>query len=989
MNHQRLRLATAISLSCISLSAWAAEVTFYITEEGSAAEGVSVNLDGQRKLVSPQGFVSFEMPAGSYLAEFSQYGAYIGEAEFELDTPVDTADLYVEVLGGEAIAELSEPSGASGVVSGRLTSSETGGGVSGARVSVVSLDTGTMTEDDGSFSLELPRGEYTLTIAHPSYTRKELTVNSMPGVPVELNVEVGMSGNGVIEEVVAVGSYVPDAAGSQERDASAVLDSIGGEQMARFGDSNAASAIKRVVGVTITDGKYVVARGLNERHTSIMLNGATLPSPDPTRRVVPLDIFPAGVIDNIDVQKTLTPDVYADSTGSTVRLKTKKFPLEFEGKVSATLGYVEGITFENREYQQSGGMDFLGFGAGGERALPPEAEAFDSDFASFQEAVAAAEYLPYTLTPEDTFILPNGSVSVSFGDALFDDGETALGYIASFKYSNKWAGHTRETNTNNLSSEGRLSVDDDYTEVVTTHDIDLGASLTLGLLTGDSEYTSNTMLLRQTFADTRRKEGQGGDQDREGIIYSMDWQERQLIMQQFTGNHYFENFLNTQADWQFSLSQASLDNPDRRSYAFEREEDDGPYVLFWSSLDRTYNELTDSVIDMGTNWQSELFRKSNYMANALYGVSLFSRSRSSEGTQLGYSAGSTTAGDYPDITDADLIVSDQVSQGLLTLRNNTSPASDYEASWDLMAYYLGLELENLNLFNFNVGMRAESSQINVDTFDLIAGTPVPAELTDDAVYPSLSATVFLGEEVQLRGAWYQTLNRPDFRELANSLYIDPDSGDTIRGDSDLQSSEVDNFDVRVEWYFSETESVSLAYFEKDFVNPIEKVLTTSSGTIFSYQNGDTGAVSGYEFDFRKEFDMASYLLFVSGNLSLIDSQVEIAFRERVMQGQPDMLGNIQFGLDDADSSAKYTLVYNYQGESLYSATQVGSQNPDIYQQPRGELNLSYSAELIPDLTLKVAMKNITDEEFSLTQEGANYRSYKKGRGFDLGLSFVF
>ena len=152
----------------------------------------------------------------------------------------------------------------------------------------------------------------------------------MPGVPVDLNVEVGMSGNGVIEEVVAVGTYVADSATSQERDASAVLDSIGGEQMSRFGDSNAASALKRVAGVTIADGKYVVARGLNERHTSILLNGASLPSPDPSRRVVPLDLFPSSVIDGIDVQKTATPDVYADSTGSTVSLSTKKFPLYFE-----------------------------------------------------------------------------------------------------------------------------------------------------------------------------------------------------------------------------------------------------------------------------------------------------------------------------------------------------------------------------------------------------------------------------------------------------------------------------------------------------------------------------------------------------------------------------------------------------------------------------------------------------------------------------------
>ena len=989
MSFKRLISTAAITSSFCFAPAHAAEVVFYITEDGSAADAVSVSVNGQRQIVNPQGFVTFELPANSYTAELSQYGAWVGEADFTLENADSSEDVFVEILGGEAIAETSSSEDASGVITGQLISNETGGPVSGARVSAAGTDLGVITEDDGAFSLELPRGNYTLTVAHPSYQRTELSVNSMPGVPVDLNVEVGMSGNGVIEEVVAVGTYVADSATSQERDASAVLDSIGGEQMSRFGDSNAASALKRVAGVTITDGKYVVARGLNERHTSIMLNGATLPSPDPTRRVVPLDIFPSGVINNIDVQKTLTPDVYADSTGSTVRLETKKFPLEFEGKASLTLGYIDGITLEDRQFQQTEGGDFLGYGADGDRALPEAAKTFNSDFASLQQGIDAAELLPLTLTPEEININPNTSLGLSVGDSLLDNGKTALGYMASFKYSNKWAGHTRETNTNNVSSEGRLSVDDSYEEVVTTHDVDLGASLTFGLLHGDSEYTSNTMLLRQTYSDTRIKEGQGGDQDREGVIFNMDWQERELMMQQFTGTHFFESYLRTEIDWQISMSEASLMNPDRRSYSFERETDDGPYVLFWSSLDRTYNELTDTVTDFGTNWKSELFRKSNYLARALYGFSVFTRSRTSDGTQLGYTAGNTTADDYPDEFDANKIVSENLEAGNLRLQNNTTPSSDYDADWDLTAYYLGLEFENLNLFNLNVGFRSETSEIAVNTFDLISGTPVPANLEDSSIYPAISGTLFLGSDVQLRAAWYQTLNRPDFRELANSLYIDPDSGDTVRGDSELQSSEVTNYDLRAEWYFSEGESVSLAYFNKDFTNPIEKVLTTSSGTIFSYQNGDTGTISGFELDFRKEMELPGYLMFVSGNLSLIDSQVEIAFRERIMQGQPDKLANFQIGLDDADSTAKYTLVYNYQGESLYSATQVGSQSPDIIQEPRGELNANYSTEIMPDLTLKAALKNLTDEEVSLTQAGANFRSYKKGRAFDLGLSFVF
>ena len=94
----------------------------------------------------------------------------------------------------------------------------------------------------------------------------------------------------------AVGTYVADSATSQERDASAVLDSIGAEQMSQMGDSSAASALKRVAGVSVVGGQFAVVRGLQGRYISSTLNGGLMPSTDPMRRDVPLDLFPAAVL---------------------------------------------------------------------------------------------------------------------------------------------------------------------------------------------------------------------------------------------------------------------------------------------------------------------------------------------------------------------------------------------------------------------------------------------------------------------------------------------------------------------------------------------------------------------------------------------------------------------------------------------------------------------------------------------------------------------
>ena len=164
-----------------------------------------------------------------------------------------------------------------------------------------------------------------------------------------------------------------------------------------------------------------------------MLNGASLPSPDPSRRVVPLDIFPSTLLSGIDVQKNFTPDVFADSTGGTIKLSTKKFPQEFEGKISGSLGYITNLTGKQRELQQSEGTDFLGFGANNDRALP-------------SDTLNPNEYASNFGT-EESAVLPNSTIELSLGDTLIDNDDYSFGYTGSVRYSNEWSRQDRESNT--------------------------------------------------------------------------------------------------------------------------------------------------------------------------------------------------------------------------------------------------------------------------------------------------------------------------------------------------------------------------------------------------------------------------------------------------------------------------------------------------------------------------------------------------------------
>jgi len=956
----------------------AGETVFYVTEDGKPVSDLAITVDGKQKLVRSNGFISFDVDAGNHQVEFSQLGEWAGDIEFKTSAD-QNAEVQVELVAGEALAEVNvfaEDEIATGTLSGYLISDETGAGIVGAVVSLTT-ELSVTTNQQGYFEFDVPRGAYEVMIDHKEYGQKKIrNLRVLANVATEVNVDMSMSGDGVIEEVVAIGTYVADTVTAQERDSSAVLDSIGSEQFARFGDSNAASALKRVAGVTISDGKYVVVRGLNERHTAVMLNGASLPSPDPSRRVVPLDIFPSTILDGIDVQKNFTADVYADSSGGAVKLTTKKFPQEFEGKISASIGYVDGLTLSERDVQQSEGLDFLGFGSDGDRALPSN---------------SSINQLPSNFGTEETTIAPNTSIELSVGDTLADNNDYSVGYTSSVKYSNEWSKQERKSNSYILEG-GKLVSDDEYEEERISNNINLGAGISFGLITGDHEFSSNSMVLRQTLAENNIKKGIGGDQDQQSIGYKLGWYERQFLFQQFTGDHYLPEVLDTEIKWQASFSQASLNAPDERSYTFERdpEEEGELYELTWSQVDRVYSELTDTNTDFSMDLSSLMFANDALEARLKYGVSAFSRKRDVDGSRIGYvSAGNTST--YAGNFDIDYIIDDGSAQGRIEAQDESAEADDYDATWELSSYYLSTDLNMAEYFNVLLGVRAEKSDMIVNTTATgNSSEPIKAVVEDDDVFPSISATFHVHEEVQIRAAYYQTKNRPDFRELASAQYVDPDSGDIFSGNPRLVSAEIDNMDLRVEWYFSDSESISLAYFIKDFTNPIEKTLSTG-GDVFTFRNGTEGEISGIEFDFRKDIEFDNYSTFVAGNLALIDSQVELevdtVVKKQSMQGQADKLANVQLGFDHLATGIEATLVINHQGKSLDTVAQ--GILPDVMSEPRTEVNFNIKKEIFDDSSVRVKVKNITDEKVELTQGGKNYRSYHKGMEVSLGYSMNF
>jgi hypothetical protein len=259
-----------------------------------------------------------------------------------------------------------------------------------------------------------------------------------------------------IEEISVIGQFVPD----EKRATDAISNVVNAEEFSRTGDANIAESLKRVAGLSTVGGKFVYVRGLGERYSMTLLNGAILPSPEPINRVVPMDLFPTSVLDSVLVQKTYSAQFPSEFGGGVLQMRTKKSTDEFFFNITSSVGGVQGVAFRDGFTLDGGDTDWLGYDDGWRE--PPLAllQATDNNqelrpFSPFSgvgipldQLEAVGESFNNQWTPQVQSIDPNFSATVSMGNfhELNDNG-MKVNYLAAVNYSNAWDTDVIERNT--------------------------------------------------------------------------------------------------------------------------------------------------------------------------------------------------------------------------------------------------------------------------------------------------------------------------------------------------------------------------------------------------------------------------------------------------------------------------------------------------------------------------------------------------------------
>ena len=817
------------------------------------------------------------------------------------------------------------------------------------------------------------------------------------------------NGSQQIEEISVIGQFVPD----EKRSTDAVANVVNSEEFTRTGDANIAESLKRVSGLSTVGGKYVYVRGLGERYSTTLLNGALLPSPEPINRVVPLDLFPTAVLDSVLVQKTYSARFPSEFGGGVLQMRTKKSIDEFFFNVTGSTGMVQNVAFKDGLHMSGGDTDWLGMDDGwrDKSAALQDATANSQElrkYSPFSGAGIPQEQLDEVgrsfknqYTPEVKELPPSASLTLSTGNFHeIGDSGAKVNYLAAVNYSNSWDTDVIERNSWVPGTDGMMQFDG-LTWTGTEHSIDTSGIFTTGI---DFNFNHNVRLTSVVLRKTDNLVGRATGFVEDSLDVELNesrWIERELFSNQIQGDHYFPELNELTVNWRLSKINAERDAPDERIY----RRDNGEFSSRVDGNLRNWSTLDDEVRDVGLDLSMTFYGgPGGSTITTRAGYMHVEKERESEIRRFGFAFAGAAANDIELLVrplEEILVPANIVSNGF-TIREITRPTDNYQAQNTLDAVYGEVEFNFDDRLRFTLGGRQEKFEQFVDTFDLFRpGIGSRASQETDKLLPSVSLTYIAGDH-QFRLGYSQTVSRPDFRELSPAAFTNPINGRDIIGNPNLKITELENFDLRWEWYFGFSDYVSAGLFYKEFTNPIEASIVGSTQRAGTYINAQGADNAGAEFEVYKRLDFLGdgFLngigedFYIQANASVIDSEVSIAEKDlgvltsssRPLQGQSDYLFNFQFGYEPVSGTIA-TLLYHYYGERIY---EVGIETaPDLVEQPFGELNFVFIRDLSDDLAMTLKARNLTDQRNEITQAGYVNFGYNRGREFSFQLDYSF
>ncbi|MGN6103840.1 MAG: TonB-dependent receptor domain-containing protein [Kofleriaceae bacterium] len=884
-------------------------------------------------------------------------------------------------------------------IKGSVIDNNTKEGLPAATIEVKGPEGGRMiaTELDGTYVLSLPPGTYTLTFSTPEYVEQTRTITVVASQQLELSLNLdpapAQATSETIEIVDKIDTRKESAVLAVRRAAATVSDALSSQEISRTPDSNAGDAMKRVVAVSVVEGKYVALRGLEGRYVTALLNGVLLPSPEPDRNAVPLDLFPTTLLSTMTVVKSYSAELPAQFGGGTLSIDTSSFPTSFELRLgvstsanTASTGQ-EGLTNASAR----GFRSFLGFD-NGDRKLPTEIPrnraVRDMDPAQTERI---GEAMPNVWTPEGETVTPNLGLTAMVGNTTRLGGKR-LGYLASGMLRRQFTVREGDIGGVARTGEDTLVQTDRLTYRTGVAESTLGALFNAGMDLSPNDEISVLGLYSHVGEDVSQYATGFNEQDGSDIdVTRLSFVERSLGFAQVHGKHLLNRSRKLELRWQGNIATTSRDELDTKDLVYTLDVANGTrsYKDQPGSGQHFWQSLHDLAGGGGVDARMRLGR-AQLRAGAVAQLS----SRALGGRRFRFRYIGSTAG-VRGLPAEEMFGPDHVGPDF-RLEEGTLQEDAYQASLDVYGAYATSEVELHEKVRAIGGVRFEraSQEMTNGSRYAVAGLRTEVARDDNDVLPAANLVVSPRPDMNLRAAYSYTLTRPRFRELAPFLFFDYVRRRDISGNPNLKTTHIHNADLRWEWFPGSDEVIAASVFYKQFVDPIEQVAANVNADA-TFLNAEGGNLIGGEIEARSTLGRLSPLLDrfrVGANVAVMRSRVELGAdqmlltsKSRPLYGQSPFVVNLNLGYAHP-KLADINVLYNVIGQRI---TDVGIENlPDTYEKPVHRIDLVVSRALGSDLKLKLAASNLLNQKVRLEQGDILVNGYAPGVSFSLGLDWT-
>jgi TonB-dependent receptor len=892
-----------------------------------------------------------------------------------------------------------------------------------ANVIVKGSEKGVTSDFDGVYEISIEPGIYTLEFSFVGYQTTEITdVEVKPHDITVVNTTLSPE-SAQLEEVVLTASTNKNTEASlvtAQKKSVVVMNGISSEGLVKTGAGNAAAAVKSVPGVSVQGGKYVFVRGLGDRYTKSILNGIEIPGLDPDRNTIQMDIFPSGILDNIQVTKSASAHLPADFTGGIVNIITKDFPVRPTLNISMGGEFNPDMHFNNNFLSAHGSStDWLGYD-NGLRDLPIDADLTIPHPTSANGSEVTG--ITKSFNPNLSVLKSENGMNYSFsasGGNQYNVGNNKLGIMASLDYKNKTKFYDNAQNNTFFRDEDEniIELSPDKTNIGPqgVKDVLLSGLAGVAYKRNKSKYKLNVLHIQNgeetaSYYNKTTRISDAKTEFRDLIYYT----QRSISNILLNGIHTFKEG-KLKIDWNLSPTRSIIEDKDIRLTPFKYESDNNAYIIETTNAPtRTWRNLNE------VNWVGKLDSDLKHQvfgnqAKLSVGGNYILKDRDFDIYSYLYKiAGNSYDQNFNGVADNLLlpehIWTEDTDEGTF-IQGEPQPENSYSATQQIIAGYLSEEFQANEKLKAILGLRLEQ----FDVFYTGEGLQVYDNkniINELNLFPSANLIYTLKEDHNVRLSYSKTTARPSFKEASIAQIYDPLSDRTFIGNVNLKPTYVDNIDLRFEKYGEGSEMLGFSVFYKYFDNPIElTIFGDQAPSNFTPRNVTNGKVYGAELEFRKKLGFIGLEHFdINLNASFIKSLQKMNQEEylsrlenaragedvkdtRELQGQSPYLINAVLSYKN-EQGWQSNLSYNVQGETL-EVVGIGSV-PDVYTLPYNSINLNVSKSFGKDQRskLKLQATNLLNE----SRESV-YKSYKAknqlfsyrnpGTSFSLSYSYKF